>query len=199
VTPFSQPTTDSETTKITTGISTLVTSSTLELTTQTKTTTSTKVISTTQRVTIRSTPKTTTTTKRVPKKLSASDYFKLCFTSGKGCDFSLQEEDEIVVAEEDNFIEQTSTGPPKTTTVYVIENMLTNTEERLRARVQMCFVLGICNDEDIANSRTTQAPTTTIKIPSRTSQQTSRNRPSEKIRERIRMQAYLCFSEGKCN
>jgi len=142
---------------------------------------------------------------RIPKTLTAADYLKLCFASGTGCDFSVNKNNVIVPT---NHVKSstelaTVTEPPIKSTTRKIQLKKTDTEKekQLKARVRLCFFAGICNDDDIAEQKEIEETTTTTTRRPRVNK-SSRKEKSESSRimeERIRLRAYLCFSEGKCD
>jgi len=144
---------------------------------------------------------------RIPKKLSDADYLKLCFTSGQGCDFSINNNE----VKEQTVEVKSTTQTTTTTKNYIIVNTSkgftspkpsnSEVEERLKARVRLCFFSGICNDDEVQSFKNRKPDTTTIKAPSRptTTKPKKKSHKKRLMEERIRMKAYLCFSEGKCS
>jgi len=145
----------------------------------------------------------------IRNRLSAADYLKLCFTSGQGCNFSLNKND---IKPGSELEEESKKEPEKSKTVNQHnsrafpkkhEEPKSEDKERLEARVKLCFFSGICNDEDVKEfkgkqSKTITLTTTTTKKPKATKTIRKSNK-KRLMEERIRMRAYLCFSEGKCS
>jgi len=146
-------------------------------------------------------PPTTTETSRLSKTLTAADYLKLCFTSGRGCDFSDKKNNNKIIPDipEVKQIQTTTNHPLQLTTTTNQKMSDLEREEKLKARVRLCFFAGICNDDDRKEHQEnveTKTTTTTTRKP-RT--QTKKSEASRLMEERIRLRAYLCFSEGKCD
>jgi len=169
------------TTKITTTTTTEITTTTTEIPTTTTTTTTTTTATTTLETLI-----TTTEPTRIPKKLTAAEYLRLCFTSQTGCDFSYKPENVI-----DNNISTTTHKPtPRVTTTTE-----TSIKESLKSRLRLCLFSGLCSEDDIHTAKTTTSrPITTKRTTKR-----PKNTLSRKRDENIRLRTYLCFSEGKCS
>jgi len=146
-------------------------------------------------------PPTTTETSRLSKTLTAADYLKLCFTSGRGCDFSNNKNNNKIIPDipEVKQIQTTTNNPLQLTTTANPKTSDWEREEKLKAKVRLCFFAGICNDDDRKEHQEkveTKTTTTTTRKPRTPTKKTEASRLME---ERIRLRAYLCFSEGKCN
>jgi len=139
--------------------------------------------------------------RKATKNMSATDYLRLCFTSGLGCDFGRSgSANEILTTEP-------STTPRHETTTSTPTPLIITTEEpsgireRLKERVKLCFFSHICNDPSttsqikpiIRQPRVIAAP-----ITQRTDKEKDRSR-SNSIRAQIQARAKACFFEGKCN
>jgi len=139
--------------------------------------------------------------RKATKTMSATDFLRLCFTSGLGCDFGRSSfGNEILTTEP-------STTPRQETTTSIPIPLIITTEpssnirERLKERVKLCFFSHICNDPSTASQikpiirqpRVIAANTT-----QRSEKEKTRSR-SNTIRAQIQARAKACFFEGKCN
>jgi len=154
--------------------------------TESTTSTTTTTTTTTTATTAIEAPIATTETSRIPKKLTAAEYLRLCFTSQTGCDFSYNPQNVI-----DNNLSTTTLKP----TTQVTTTTKSSINESLKSRLRLCLFSGLCSEDDILTARTsTSRPITT----ERTTQR-PKNTLSKKRNENIRLRTYLCFSEGKCS
>jgi len=142
-------------------------------------------------------------TRKPKKKLSASDFLRLCFTSGIGCDFNHNNVEEEILTTEPNTTPRQETTYTTPTPLIIPTESSSGIMERLRQRVKLCFFSSICN-----NPGNDSAAQTIIRQPRVISAQAT-ERPqkpkqktksrSNKIRAQIQARAKACFYEGKCN
>jgi len=185
-----------ETTKVFTIVPVSVaTSTTTTTTTQTTTTVPTRKVSqttpesrSTQSTTL-ATEKTTTT----KTKLSPADFLKLCFISQIGCDFSQNE----ISSSTTTTTTTTSSPRPESTTERVerVTKISSERQEKLRQRLQLCFLSGICGDGEVQESLASeQKERLTTELPTSTSR-----RIDTEIQRKVQERARACFFQGKCN
>ena len=146
---------------------------------------------------------TTTTTAKprgVTAPLTAADFLRLCFTSGKGCDFSR----DFPTSTEPNTTPPptptpTPTPPPTTSTSPPTESPLDEAKqerkERLRQRLKLCFFSGICgNDDKRSKVRQPRIIASDITTTKKSSIKTRR----EKLKLMVERKARACFLDGRC-
>lgn len=138
---------------------------------------------------------------KAKENLSASDFLRLCFSSGIGCDFNQNNLQKEILTTEPNTtprLESTSTTP----TPFIISTESSSSiMERLRQRVKLCFFSSICNDpgdQSVNEPIIRQPRVISAQITERPQKEKTKSR-SNKIRAQIQARAKACFYEGKCN
>jgi hypothetical protein len=135
------------------------------------------------------------------EKISSSDFLRLCFTSGTGCDFNQNNlQKEILTTEPNTTPRQESTSTTPTPFIISTETP-SSIMERLRQQVKLCFFSSICNnpgEQSVNESIIRQPRVISAQITERPQKEESKNR-SNKIRAQIQARAKACFYEGKCN
>ena len=132
------------------------------------------------------------------KKLTPTDYLRLCFTKGLGCDFSFSREE---VSTEPNTTPSSSAILVSSTTT-VKSKLSARKEESLRERVKLCFFSSICDgnkrheddhddDQSVLSNLQARQPRviTTTESPTR----------MQIIKKLIQEKARACLFDGLCS
>ena len=134
------------------------------------------------------------------KKLTPTDYLRLCFTKGLGCDFSFSKE-EVSTSTEPNTTPSSSAILVSATTT-VKSKLSARKEESLRERVKLCFFSSICDgnkiheddhddDQSVLSNLQARQPRviTTTESPTR----------MQIIKKLIQEKARACLFDGLCS
>ena len=135
-----------------------------------------------------------TTMRTTVRTLSAPQLIRLCFTTGRGCDFnqdfSRRSEARTVTATPSPPPPSPPTPPPWTA-VKTREDQT----EMLRQRLKLCFFSSICEIDD-SRSKVRQPRIITAVAAARTKSKAETKR--EKMKKIIGKKARACFFRGKC-
>ena len=182
------------TTERSTTVGTTVSSTTVGITVR-STTIGTTVRSTTVRTKVRTTTVGTTerstTIGTTVRTLSAAQLIRLCFTTGRGCDFS-QDFSSRTTPSTSRPTPSTTPTPPPRTAAKAREDQ----NEMLRQRLKLCFFSRICEiDDSQSKVRQPRVITAAVAVAAAKSEAEARR---EKMKKIIREKARACFFHGKC-
>eukprot|EP00092_Neocalanus_flemingeri_P047301 GFUD01053566.1.p1 GENE.GFUD01053566.1~~GFUD01053566.1.p1 ORF type:complete len:450 (+),score=136.75 GFUD01053566.1:180-1352(+) len=131
---------------------------------------------------------------KTSKTLSASDFLRMCFKTGIGCDFSQNNFKNKV------FTTEPSTTPTQETTSstpspsFITTESSSSIRDRLKERVKLCFFSNICSDP-CYDKPVIRQPRLILSPSTQTPQEEKSRSRSNKIKEQIQ----ACFFEGYCS
>ena len=134
------------------------------------------------------------------KKLTPTDYLRLCFTKGVGCDFSFNREEPPTSTEPNTT--PSSTGVLLSSSTTTVKSTLSaRNEEKLRERVKLCFFSSICDgNKIIEDDNNDDQSVSSILQPRQPRVITTTESPTRMkiIKKLVQEKARACLFEGIC-